>query len=93
MEGIGVAVTRLTDEGFPEGGWVPSERLTLDESLTAYTMGSAVQAGESNLWGDLAVGKRADVVLLDCDVHSLAPMEIRNAKVVGTWLGGVRVHG
>ena len=93
MEGIGVAVTRQTDEGFPEGGWVPKERLTLDEALAAYTMGSAVQAGESNLWGDLAVGKRADIVLLDCDVHSLAPMEIRNARVLGTWLGGVRVHG
>lgn len=93
MEGIGVAVTRQTDEGFPDGGWVPTERLTLDEALTAYTMGTAVQAGESHLWGSLEIGKRADVVLMDTDIHELAPLEIRNAGVIGTWLGGVRVHG
>jgi predicted amidohydrolase YtcJ len=56
-------------------------------------MGTAVQAGEENLWGDLAVGKRADVVMMDSDIHALEPMRVRKAKVVGTWLGGVRVFG
>jgi predicted amidohydrolase YtcJ len=93
MEGIGIAITRQTDEEFPPGGWVPHERLTLDEALTAYTMGTAVQAGEDELWGDLAIGKRADVVMMDTDIHSLEPMRVRKAKVVGTWLGGVRVFG
>jgi predicted amidohydrolase YtcJ len=93
MEGIGVAITRQTDEEFPVGGWVPHERLTLNEALTAYTMGTAVQAGEEQLWGDLAIGKRADVVMMDSDIHALEPMLVRKAKVVGTWLGGVRVFG
>ena len=93
MEGIGVAITRQTDEEFPPGGWVPHERLTLDEALTAYTMGSAVQAGESQLWGDLSIGKRADIAVMNSDIHSLEPMQVRKAKVVGTWLGGVRVFG
>jgi predicted amidohydrolase YtcJ len=93
MEGIGVAITRQTNEEFPPGGWVPKERLTLDEALTAYTMGTAVQAGEENLWGDLAIGKRADVVVMATDIHALELMQVRKAKVVGTWLGGVRVFG
>jgi predicted amidohydrolase YtcJ len=93
MQGIGVAITRQTDEAKPPEGWVPKERLTLDEALTAYTMGSAVQAGENHLWGDLAIGKRADIAMLDSDIHALEPMQVRRAKVVGTWLGGVRVHG
>ena len=93
MQGIGVAITRQTDEAKPPEGWVPKERLTLDEALTAYTMGSAVQAGETHLWGDLAIGKRADIAMLDSDIHALEPMQVRKAKVVGTWLGGVRVHG
>lgn len=93
MEGIGVAITRQTDEEFPPEGWVPKERLTLDEALTAYTMGSAVQANESHLWGDLSIGKRADIAVLNSDIHSLEPMQVRRAKVVGTWLGGVRVFG
>ena len=56
-------------------------------------MGSAVQAGETHLWGDLAIGKRADIVMLASDIHTQEPMQVRRAKVVGTWLGGVRVHG
>jgi predicted amidohydrolase YtcJ len=56
-------------------------------------MGSAVQANESHLWGDLAIGKRADIAVLNSDIHSLAPMQVRRAKVIGTWLGGVRVFG
>jgi predicted amidohydrolase YtcJ len=48
MEGIGIAITRQTDEEFPPGGWVPHERLTLNEALTAYTMGTAVRLVKKN---------------------------------------------
>ncbi len=91
MQGIGIAVTRTTDHGV--GPWVPSECLTLDEALTAYTYGVAVQAGETQAWGDLAIGKRADVVLFDTDIHSVTPFDLRKVGVLGTWLGGKRVFG
>lgn len=91
FEGIGVAITRQTDDAEPAEGWVPRERLTLDEALSAYTDGVAFQAGESDDWGSLHIGRRADVVVMECDVHTLSPMQVRNAQVAGTWLGGVQV--
>ena len=91
FEGIGVAITRQTDDAQPAEGWVPAERLTLDEALSAYTDGTAFQAGESDAWGSLHIGRRADVVLMDSDVHTLTPMQVRKATVLGTWLGGQRV--
>ena len=93
IKGIGVAITRQTDHGEPAEGWVPQERITLDEALDAYTRGVAVQAGEEMLWGDLGIGKRADAVWFDSDLHALAAMEVRHAKVQGTWLAGNRVFG
>ena len=93
MKGIGIAITRQTDHGVPADGWVPSEKITLDEALDAYTRGVAVQAGEEMLWGDLGIGKRADAVLFDSDIHSLPAFDVRRVCVVGTWLGGVRVFG
>jgi predicted amidohydrolase YtcJ len=93
MEGIGVAVTRQTDEGHPDGGWVPSECITLDEALGAYTHGTAVQAGEAHLWGSLQIGRRADVVAFTENLHNLEPLALRRATVAGTWLAGRRVHG
>lgn len=89
--GIGVAITRQTDDAQPAEGWVPTERITLDEALSAYTDGVAFQAGESDLWGSLHIGRRADVVLMSTDVHKLSPMEVRDAEVKATWLGGVQV--
>lgn len=91
MKGIGIAVTRETDEG--GDAWVTHECLTLDEALTAYTHGVAVQAGEPGMWGNLQVGKRADIVVFDSDIHALPPHDIRHAGVVGTWLAGRRVFG
>lgn len=93
MKGIGIAITRRTDDGMPEQGWVPKECISLDEALQAYTHGVAVQAGEADLWGDLSIGKRADLVLFETDIHSLPKMAIRDVNVVGTWLGGKRVYG
>lgn len=93
MKGIGIAITRKTDHGEPAEGWVPSERITLDEALDCYTRGVAVQAGEELLWGDLGIGKRADVVMFNTDMHELDSFDVRNVKVEGTWLGGKRVFG
>lgn len=93
MKGIGIAITRQTDHGDPPGGWVPEERITLDEALTAYTRGVAVQAGELALWGDLHIGKRADVVVFTENLHALTDHDVRHAQVDGTWLAGRRVYG
>lgn len=93
MQGIGIAVTRQTNSGEPAGGWVPEERITLDEALTAYTRGVAVQAGEVGSWGTLGLGMRADVVLFASNLHTLTAHDLRYTHVIGTWLGGRRVFG
>jgi predicted amidohydrolase YtcJ len=93
MQGIGIAVTRETDAGEPAGGWVPDERITLDEALTAYTLGVARQAGEESLWGALHIGMRADVVVFDRDLHRTDAHDLRRVQVTGTWLAGERVFG
>jgi hypothetical protein len=93
MQGIGIAITRRTDAGVPEEGWVPEERLTLDEALHAYTAGVAYQANEEGQWGQIKVGARADVVTHTADLRDVEPMQIRNVGVSGTWLAGHRVFG
>lgn len=93
LAGIAVAVTRQTPQGDPPGGWMPAERLTLDEALLAATAGVAHQAGEETLWGRLVPGMRADVAWLAAPIAELDPRALHEVTVAGTWLGGVRVHG
>jgi predicted amidohydrolase YtcJ len=89
LEGIRVAVTRTTDDGRPPGGWLPHERLTLEQALTAYTAGVAHQSFEDDR-GVLDVGARADVVVLDRDILAGSPEAVHEARVLGTWCAGTR---
>jgi predicted amidohydrolase YtcJ len=92
MEGVAVAVHRQTDDGEPPGGWLPEERLTLDEALAAYTAGTAYQAFDDDA-GTLEPGMRADLCLLGDDLLALPPLALSSAPVRRTWLGGVEVFG
>lgn len=92
LEIIRVAVTRQTVAGEPAGGWLPEQRLTLAEAIEMGTYGCAVQAFAEDRRGRLTVGNQADLVLLDHDLSTRAPPDYLTTNVVGTWLGGRRVH-
>jgi predicted amidohydrolase YtcJ len=93
LHGIAVAVTRQTPEGQPAEGWLPEQRISLDDALSAYTAGTAYQAGDDRETGLIAVGQRADLLSTDVDVARVAPLELPEVAVTGTWRGGTRVHG
>jgi predicted amidohydrolase YtcJ len=87
FEGIAVACSRQTDDRMPAAGWTPHERLSLAAALTAYTAGTAHQAGRSA--GTLQVGNDADLVLLDRDPFTVAdPRDLDAVRVTRTWLRG-----
>lgn len=90
MEGIQVAVTRQFDRDSEP--WVPSERISVNQALAAYTRGVAFQAGRGD-GGVVRVGARGDLVLLDQDPRKVDPMSIGDIRVLGTWRTGKRIHG
>ncbi len=91
IEGIYAAVTRRTlDEANP-GGWVPAQKITVEQALRAYTYEGAYASFEEHRKGTLKEGMLADMVLLDRDLTEIAPESIRDARVVKTIVGG-RVH-
>jgi predicted amidohydrolase YtcJ len=93
LDGLAVAVTRQRPDDPESGVFLPDERLGLDEALVAYTAGSAFQAGDEELAGTIAVGRRADLVLTAQDVTRVAPVTLGEVEVAATYLAGRRVHG
>ncbi len=85
-------MTRRTLDGAHPEGWVPEQKIDLDEALRAYTVGGAYAAFEEELKGTLEAGKLADLVVLDRDLFAIDPVEIRDAEVVATVVGGRVVH-
>jgi predicted amidohydrolase YtcJ len=88
LEGIYAAVTRRTLDDRNPGGWVPEQKITVEEALRAYTIGSARASFEESRKGSLVRGKLADIVLIDRDLTTIAPESIRDARITMTVVGG-----
>jgi predicted amidohydrolase YtcJ len=91
--GIHAAVTRQTIDGKNPGGWVPEQKLTVEESVRAYTSSCAYAEFAEKNKGTLEVGKLADVVVLSQDIFRINPNEIQKTGVVYTIVGGRVVYG
>ncbi|MBM0104275.1 amidohydrolase [Steroidobacter sp. S1-65] len=86
--GISAAVLRRTIDGANPSGWVPQERITVQESLTAYTTANAYAGFQEDRLGLIAPGYLADLVILDTDLTRCAPEQIERAKVLSTLVDG-----
>ncbi len=90
--GIYAAVTRRTLDGKNPDGWVPEQKITVEEAVRAYTVGSAFAEFAENEKGAIAPGKLADLVILSDDVFSVDPTLIERARVVTTIMDGRIVY-
>ena len=73
--------------------FLPEQALDLTTAMAAYTSGSAWINHRDGVVGTIAPGVLADLAVLDRDPFDGPPGEIGSARVVGTWVDGVRVHG
>lgn len=87
-----VAVNRQTLSGEPPGGWLPDQRLSLDEALAAWTEGSAYAEHAEDVKGALGDGMLADIAILDRDVSTTPRSELASLKVTATIVGGRVVY-
>jgi len=92
METIYAAVTRATLDGQRPGGWVPEQKISVQEAVEAYTMGSAYAEFQEREKGSITPGKLADLVVLSDDIFAIPKESIRNVKVEKTILGGRLIY-
>lgn len=92
LDGIYAAVTRRTLDDKRPGGWVPEQKITVEEALRGYTVNAAYASFEEREKGSLERGKLADLVVIDRDLTRVPPETIRDARVVLTIVGGRAVY-
>lgn len=86
--GIYAATTRRTLDDQNPNGWVPKEKVRVEEALRAYTKNGAYASFDEQLKGILAVGKLADFVILNEDITKIDPIALKDVKVLETYVGG-----
>src|SRR5215813_13130080 len=86
------AVTRRTLDGKNPKGWVPEQKISVEEAVRAYTVGSAYAEFQEEVKGSITPGKLADLVILSKDIFKIDPKEIENVKVLSTIVDGRVVY-
>lgn len=91
--GIYAAVTRRTTDGANVDGWVPEEKIAVEEALRAYTVEAARSVFREDDLGTLEEGKAADLVVLSENLLRIDPGAIPDVRVEMTMVDGEIVHG
>ncbi len=91
--GLATAITREDAKREPFGGWQPQERISREQALAGFTIGAATASYAEGKVGRLAPGLYADFLLVDRDPLLSTPEELRQTKVIETWVGGQRMYG
>lgn len=86
--GISAAVLRQTIDGANPGGWLPNQKVSVEQSMRAYTSGNAYSSFMEDRAGLLAPGYYADITILDTDLLAVAPERIAATRVLHTMVGG-----
>jgi predicted amidohydrolase YtcJ len=90
--GVQNALTRQTTEGDPPNGFVPNERISLEDTIKAYTLGAALAGRREKTEGSIEPGKLADLIVLSQDLFKVPPTEIVKTEVLLTLVGGKVVY-
>jgi len=90
--GVYAAVTRRTLDGKHPDGWVPEQKITLEEALHAYTAGNAYATFDERTRGVLAPGYDADIVVIDRNLFTVPPESLNTVRVAVTIVGGKVVY-
>ena len=93
LPGIHAAVTRRRAGGHPgPEGWYPEERLTMEETLYAFTTAAAITAGQEQRQGSITPGKLADLTIFERDLLTTPADELLDVGIAGTVVDGVFRH-
>jgi hypothetical protein len=88
MFGVYAAVTRRTLDDKNPNGWIPEQKITVDETVRAFTWGSAYGEFQDDVKGTLEIDKLADFIILSDDIFTIDPVKIRDVKVLTTVVNG-----
>lgn len=92
LSGIYAAVTRQTTDGKNPQGWIPEEKISLEEAIKGYTLNGAYAEFSEKIKGSLEKGKLADLVVLNQNIFKILPEEIKNVRVKMTILNGKLIY-
>lgn len=92
ISGIYGAVTRRTLDGKNPDGWIPEQKISLEEAIKGYTINGAYAEFAESLKGSIQEGKFADLVVLSQNLFEIPPEDILDTEVLATLFNGEIIY-
>lgn len=86
------AVTRQTRNGKNPGGWIPEQKISVEEAVKACTWNGAYAGFSEDTKGSITKNKLADMVVLSRNIFTIPPEEIKTAHAAMTLFSGKIVY-
>ncbi|WP_411817808.1 amidohydrolase [Hyphococcus sp. DH-69] len=93
LMGIHAAIARQTIDGANPEGWLPDEKVTTEQAMTAYTLENAYAGFQEKITGQLTPGFLADITIMDRDITSVSVRDIPKTEIMKTIVGGKIRYG
>ena len=93
IQGLFAAVTRETIDGENPGGWIPNERIAIEQALSAYTVNNALAGFQDMKLGKIQPGFLADLTVFDRNVVQTKTSDMRKTKILKTIVNGRERYG
>ena len=90
--GLYAAVTRRTLDDKNPDGWIPEQKISIEDAIKCYTINSAYASFEENIKGSIEAGKLADLIVLSDDILTIDPVKIKDAQVEMTVFDGKIIY-
>ncbi len=90
--GIYAAVTRRTSDNKNPEGWIPEEKISVEDAVRCYTLNSAYAGFQEKILGSIETGKLADMIVLSEDIFSISPERIKDVKIEMTIFNGEIIY-
>ena len=90
--GLYASTTRKDLNSWPEGGWLPDERMTIDQAISSITEWSAYSMFAENFYGKIDKGYLADFTVLNNNLRTIDPKHIPDTTVLYTFVNGKIVY-
>ena len=89
---IHAVVNRTQDDGTPEGGWYPEEKLSMHDAIKMYTLDAAYSVFAEDVRGSIKVGKLADFTICDINLMKIDPADVLKMNIEMTIVDGKIVY-
>jgi len=85
-------VNRTRNDGTPQGGWLPEQKISMHDAIKMYTIDAAYSVFDEDVRGSIKVGKLADLTVCDLNLMEIDPTEVLTMEIVMTVVDGRVVY-